>query len=51
MAISVETDKAYDQQPTPPEVEVMVLSPDNRRAYFIQVDQESDIWMIEIGQQ
>ena len=31
--------------------ETMVLSPDNRRAYLVLVEEESDIWMLEIGGQ
>ncbi len=34
-----------------PEAATMVLSYDNLRAYFVQLDEESDIWLLEIGQQ
>ncbi len=34
-----------------PPGESMVLSPDNRRAYLVLVEEESDIWMLEIGGQ
>jgi len=35
----------------PPAAESMVLSPDNRRVYLVLVEEESDIWMLEIGGQ
>jgi len=31
-------------------VETIVLSPDNRRAYLVRVEQESDIWMASLDQ-
>ncbi|MCH7825542.1 MAG: serine/threonine-protein kinase [Acidobacteria bacterium] len=34
-----------------PPMESMVLSADNLRAYLVQVEEESDIWLLEIGRQ
>jgi len=31
-------------------IETIVLSPDNRRAYLVRVDQEADIWMLDFEQ-
>jgi hypothetical protein len=34
-----------------PPAAAMVLSHDNLRAYFVQLDEESDIWMLELREQ
>ena len=35
--------------PTVGTIESLVLSPDNRHAFVVRVDTESDIWMLDLG--